>query len=105
MAGVYVGYDLPRALGKRETGTSAAVPIFKRFMTDALEDAPKIDFRRPNGINLIPVHSETGKRVRASDPDAIIEAFKPGQKPGETVLIDVPGRRALSATVDAPALY
>ena len=105
VAGVYVGYDLPRALGKRETGTSAAVPIFKRFMTDALEDAPKIDFRRPNGINLIPVHSETGKRVRASDPDAIIEAFKPGQKPGETVLIDVPGRRALSATVDAPALY
>ena len=105
VAGVYVGYDLPRALGKRETGTSAAVPIFQQFMAAALENEPKIAFRRPGGINLIPVHSETGERVKASDPNAVIEAFKPGQKPGDAVLIDVPGRRDVTATVDAPALY
>lgn len=105
VAGVYVGYDLPRALGKRETGSSAALPIFKAFMIDALANAPKIDFRRPDGITLIPVHAETGERVRASHPKAVLEAFKPGQKPGDAVLIDGSGRRSMTVTVDAPALY
>ena len=105
VAGVYVGYDTPRALGKRETGTSAAVPIFKQFMQAALVDAPKIAFRRPGGVNLIPVHAETGERIKASDPNAVLEAFKPGQRPGNAKIIDVPGQATNTGSVDAPALY
>ena len=44
VAGIYVGYDT-RA-GKRETGSTAAVPIFKQFMVDALAGQPLIPFRR-----------------------------------------------------------
>ena len=30
--GVYVGYDQPRSLGYKQTGSAVAVPIFKDFM-------------------------------------------------------------------------
>ena len=30
--GVYVGFDNPRSLGKYETGSKAALPIFKNFV-------------------------------------------------------------------------
>ena len=104
VAGVYVGYDIPRPLGKRETGSTAAVPIFKQFIIDALEDKPLIPFRRPGGITLVPVHAETGERVLPDHEMAVMEVFKPGQRPKSTVVIDIPGAESPSI-VDAPALY
>ena len=89
VVGVFVGYDLPRPLGKSETGSTVAVPIFGDFMTRSQIDKPVIPFRRPNDILLIPVHAETGERVLPSDKNAIIEVFKPDQRPGGA-LIDVP---------------
>ena len=41
-----------------------------------------------NDIQVIPVHAETGERVLPKDKEAILEIFKPGQRPGG-VLIDV----------------
>ncbi len=108
VAGVYVGYDVPRQLGVRETGSTAAVPIFKDFMMDALKDAPKIPFRRPGGISLLPVHAETGERVLPDDKMAVMEVFKPGQRPKSGVLIDLPAElmtQPATSSVDAPALY
>lgn len=104
VVGVYVGYDIPRPLGKSETGSTAAVPIFKDFMMDALANAPIIPFRRPGGISLVPIHAETGERVRHDDKMAVLEAFKPGQRPKSGILIDLPDASPASG-VDAPALY
>ncbi|MGB2374428.1 MAG: penicillin-binding protein 1A [Candidatus Puniceispirillaceae bacterium] len=104
VVGVYVGYDVPRPLGKSETGSTAAVPIFKDFMMDALAQAPVIPFRRPGGISLVPVHAETGERVRHDDKMAVLEVFKPGQRPKSGILIDLPDDKPASG-VDAPALY
>jgi penicillin-binding protein 1A len=104
VAGVYVGYDIPRPLGKRETGSTAAVPIFKQFIIDALEDKPLIPFRRPGGITLVPVHAETGERILPDHEMAVMEVFKPGQRPKSTIVIDIPGAESPSI-VDAPALY
>ena len=89
VVGVFVGYDKPRPLGKRETGSTVAVPIFVNFMVKALADKPVIPFRRPNGISIIPVHAETGERVLPTHEKAIMEVFKPGQRPGGQ-LIDTP---------------
>ena len=105
VTGVYVGYDTPRPLGKRETGSTAAVPIFKQFMTEALADQPLIPFRRPGGITLVPVHAETGARVLPDHEMAVLEVFKPGQRPKSSVVIDVPTSSNRTSTVDAPALY
>ena len=104
VAGVYVGYDVPRPLGKRETGSTVAVPIFKQFMRDAMAGKPRIPFRRPAGISLIPVHAETGERVLPDDKMAVLEVFKPGQRPQTNILIDTPDG-IYQQQVDVPALY
>ena len=36
MIGVYVGYDTPRSIGYRETGSSVALPIFKTIIENYL---------------------------------------------------------------------
>ena len=51
--GVFVGFDQPKSLGDRETGSSVCVPIFKEFMGEALKDTPKTPFRIPQGIRLV----------------------------------------------------
>ncbi|HEX5499983.1 MAG TPA: penicillin-binding transpeptidase domain-containing protein, partial [Thermomicrobiales bacterium] len=49
-AGVYVGFDDPRTLGHGEQGGHVAAPIFRDFMTAALQNAPATDFAPPDAI-------------------------------------------------------
>ena len=81
VAGVFVGFDNPRPLGYKETGSSVAAPIFKDFMKEVLKNTPDIPFRRPSGIKLISVSPKTGFKVNSKVEGAILEAFKPGQLP------------------------
>ena len=77
VAGVYVGFDEPRSLGRVETGAQAALPIFYDFMQDALKDVPDTSFRIPQGIKLVRVNPNTGKPSAPGDSTVIIEALKP----------------------------
>ncbi len=60
VAGVYVGYDKPRTLGKKETGSSVALPAFISFMKYALADKQDTPFRIPPGIQLVRVNLASG---------------------------------------------
>ena len=77
VVGTYVGFDEPRSLGKVETGASVALPIFYRFMEEALKDQADAAFRIPAGIKLVRVNYETGKPAQPSDKVVIIEALHP----------------------------
>ena len=79
--GTYIGFDQPRSLGARETGGSAAVPIFKDFMEVALKDRPATPFRVPPGVRLVRVNPETGALAQPGERKAIWEAFLPGTEP------------------------
>ena len=81
VAGVFVGFDIPRSLGARETGSSVAAPIFKAFMEAALKGKPAIPFRVPPGTRLVRVSRQTGLPARPGDTDVILEAFVPGTVP------------------------
>ncbi len=97
VAGVYIGYDEPRSLGRRETGSSVAVPIFKQFMAEALEDEPPMPFRVPSGIRQVRINAETGTRARPGDENLIWEAFITGTEPtGEMFMLDESGIRQVS---------
>lgn len=86
--GVYVGFDKPRGLGFRETGSSVAAPVFKDFMQAALEGKPGIPFRIPPGIRLVRINGSTGAPAQAGEKGVILEAFKPGTEPtGESKLL------------------
>ncbi len=82
VCGVFVGFDNPRTLGKREQGATVAAPIFRDFMMGALADQPPTPFRVPPGIDLVPIDPHSGALVSANDPHAILEAFKSGTEPG-----------------------
>jgi len=82
--GVYVGFDSPRPLGKKETGSSAALPIFVEFMQEALADKPPTPFRVPPGIRLVRVDADSGLLPGSRTEDVILEAFIPGTEPRET---------------------
>ena len=79
--GVFVGFDQPKPMGRGETGSGAASPIFRDFMIAALADKPAVPFRIPPGIQLIRINRKTGFRAGPGDPGAILEAFKPGTQP------------------------
>ncbi|PYM92362.1 MAG: hypothetical protein DME08_20930 [Candidatus Rokuibacteriota bacterium] len=53
--GVWVGYDRPRSLGRDETGSRVAVPIWTTYMTKVLGDGPKEEFPIPDKVILVPV--------------------------------------------------
>jgi penicillin-binding protein 1A len=87
--GVYVGFDMPRTLGPRDTGSNVAAPIFKTFMEKALADQPAIPFRRPPGVRLVRINAVSGALAGPNDKKVIIEAFKLGTEPeGESLILD-----------------
>ena len=71
--GVYVGYDKPKTLGKSETGSRVAAPIFGDFMSNAYKEKKPYPFLRPEGVKFINVDSKTGE---PSNEDYIQEVFK-----------------------------
>ena len=86
--GVFIGFDTPGTLGKRETGSNVAAPVFKGFMERALADEPAIPFRIPSDVKLVRVNGKTGQLARPGDRNVILEAYKPGTVPtGESVVI------------------
>lgn len=83
VAGVYIGFDTPRPMGRGSTGGGLAAPIFNDFMKAALKDARPVEFRIPNGMKFIPINRKTGMEAFEGDKDVIMEAFKPGTGPAD----------------------
>ena len=93
VAGVYVGFDEPRTLGKKQTGSNVALPIFKEFIQGALKDTPPMPFRVPKGIRQVRIDSDDGTLAEAGDKHVIWESFLAGTAPGQHVfLLDADGR-------------
>ena len=74
--GVYVGYDSPKTLGKYETGSKAALPIFKDFVEKTLYKEDFKEFSIPENIYLTSLNYDTGLKSVAGEKNVIIEALK-----------------------------
>ena len=74
--GVYIGFDNPKTLGKKETGSKVALPIFKDFVENALYKDDFSDFEIPPKILLTSLNYDTGKKSKFGDKKSIIEALK-----------------------------
>ena len=81
IAGVYLGFDTPRPLGKG-AGSHMAARVFADFMRVALADEKNQPFAVPDGMTFVRVNRRSGVAATA-DPDGMIiqEVFKPGQSP------------------------
>ena len=60
---MYVGYDTPRSIGYRETGSSVALPIFKTIIENYLINNKNRNdkFVVPNDLILKKVNKDSGK--------------------------------------------
>lgn len=76
--GVYVGYDIPRSMGRSSTGGELAAPIFADFMEAALAGQPPTPFNVPAGMQLEWIDPATGVAIAGG---GVREAFKPGTGP------------------------
>ena len=74
--GVYVGYDNPKSLGKFETGSKVALPIFKDFVEKALYKEDFKEFTIPENIYLTSLNYDTGVKSAAGEKNIIIESLK-----------------------------
>ncbi|MDJ1407189.1 MAG: PBP1A family penicillin-binding protein [Candidatus Midichloria sp.] len=81
-AGTYIGYDIPRDMGQRETGSTVSLPIFIDFMQAAVNDLPDVPFKVPKNIILRKIDRHSGKFVEDYNSinykDVILEAFQNG---------------------------
>ena len=76
VVGVYVGFDEPKTLGKYETGSKAALPIFKNFIEKSLSEKKFKNFNVPENIYFASINYDTGLRSNFNDKKSIVEAFK-----------------------------
>ena len=81
IAGVYLGFDTPKPLG-RGAGSHMAARVFADFMKEALKNEKNQPFSVPDGLTFVRVNRRSGAAA-ADDPNGTIitEAFKPGQHP------------------------
>ncbi len=76
IVGVYIGFDNPKTLGKYETGSKAALPVFKNFIEKSLYKEDFQDFKIPENIYLTFLNYDTGLKSSPDDKNTIIEALK-----------------------------
>ena len=78
VTGTYIGYDQVEPMGRGETGSGAALPVYVDYAKTALEAYPPDDFPVPEGIVFATV-------------DGMSLPFIPGTQPGTGYGMDALG--------------
>jgi len=81
VTGVWVGYDNRKAMGKGETGSRAASPIWLSFMSNVLKERPVVDFQVPEGVVFAKIDSKTGLLASSYSKKTVFQAFIEGTEP------------------------
>ena len=75
LVGVYVGFDEPSTLGKKETGSKAALPVFEDIMKALKPNNFVPFFKSTETVKFAKVNANTGKKS-FSNKNTINESFK-----------------------------
>jgi len=67
----WVGFDQPKTLGRNQTGSAVALPIWMDFMEEALKGVPEMTLTAPPGVVLV----ETGPDPTIPDDKRVPEYF------------------------------
>ena len=83
VAVVWMGYDKPQSLGSTETGGSAALPIWIKYMASALKGTPDVPLNEPDGVNSIRINLKTGAKANEDETgfyEYFYEEYPPPEK-------------------------
>ncbi len=79
----WTGFDNAQSLGNKETGSSAALPIWVDYMRVALEGTKETPLNQPPGMITVRIDPETGLLASAQQKNAIFETFRQKYAPQE----------------------
>jgi penicillin-binding protein 1A len=83
VTGVWVGFDDLSRLGKYETGSRAASPIFLYFMKEALAGTPVELFSPPDGMVFAKIDPQTGLLAKPDSKEYVFQCYLEGTSPTE----------------------
>ncbi len=80
VAVAWMGYDQPRPLGSGETGGGTALPIWVRYMSEALRATPEMPFTMPAGVVTAQIDAKTGAPAEPGQgvSEYFFQEFAPG---------------------------
>jgi len=84
---VWVGFDKIAPLGRKETATGAALPIWIDFMRTALKDTKQGNWKVPRGLINVELDAESGMPPNEFTLDTIVEKLTPNQIPTEEEIL------------------
>ena len=76
VVGVYVGMDEPQPLGRYETGSKTALPVFEEFIKSAVKKADARPFKVAEKITMMVIDPLTGQKAKFSTQNTILESYK-----------------------------
>lgn len=79
----WAGFDQNKLMGRKEYGTTVALPIWMDFMRTALAGRPLRHLKQPEGVVSLRIDPHTGQLARPDQPDAIFEYFSEDNLPGQ----------------------
>ncbi|MFZ9039392.1 MAG: hypothetical protein ACO3DT_15185, partial [Gammaproteobacteria bacterium] len=82
----WVGFDNQRKMGRRETGSRAALPMWIDFMKLALEGRPENLQEQPQGLVTVRIDAESGERADRDSRNSLFEVFRVENAPRELVV-------------------
>ena len=92
VVGVYIGYDNPKSLGKFETGSKTAMPVFKEFIKKTANTYNARPFKVADNIKMMVVDAKTGQKVTPKTKITIIESFKTNDNKSENLFNNIDSR-------------
>ena len=79
--GVWIGYDKEKTLGKGETGSKTALPVWIDYMDKIHKDLEPLEFPVPDGVVFSNIDGETGTLVSSESDEVLNQAFLEGTEP------------------------
>ena len=90
-ATVWAGFDQPASLGRREYGSTVALPIWIDFVGAALEGKPENSLEMPDGMISVRIDPTTGRTARPGSNNGYFEVFKEEDAPPPFSELDAGG--------------
>lgn len=81
LTGVFVGFDQVQPMGKYETGSRAASPIWLQYRQEVEEDYPPVEFPQPRGIVMARIDAANGLLAGPGTEKSYLLPFKSGTQP------------------------
>ncbi len=83
VTGVFVGFDTNEPMGKYETGSRAASPIWVDYRAEIEDQFPYQEFPRPTGISMVRVDAQSGLLAGTDSKESLFLPFLEGTAPTE----------------------